>query len=145
MHLGIDQLFDLAQPAPGDLGDLGGFSVGFASPVFWIAISFNLIFLVILRWSTIYGCGKCDVLIFVPLNTTINIIFSVATGMICLKEYTSAPGSQFRTFYFSLICHPFQLLVTSINQIILHIITQYDIQTCNRDNYDISVLSCDIF
>ena len=96
--------------SPGDLGNLGGMSLGFSSPVFWVSISLNVVFLVILRWGTIYGCRKCDVLIFVPLNTTANIIFSVATGMICLAEYTSAPGFRlvshispfFSTFFHSL-------------------------------------------
>ena len=32
------------------------------------------------------GSSGCDVLIFVPLNTTANIIFSVASGMICLSD-----------------------------------------------------------
>jgi len=84
-------MFLLNIPSQGDLGNLGGMSLGFSSPVFWVALSLNVIFLVILRWGTIYGCRKCDVLIFVPLNTTANIIISVASGMICLAEYTSVP------------------------------------------------------
>ena len=31
-------------------------------------------------------CSGCDVLMFVPLNTTANIILSVASGMICLSD-----------------------------------------------------------
>jgi len=98
----------------GDLGNLRGMSLGFSSPVFWVALSLNVIFLVILRWGTIYGCRKCDVLIFVPLNTTANIIISVASGMICLAEYTSvkswpglvAAGLSMLTGIFMLVTGP---------------------------------------
>ena len=97
---------------PGDLAT--GLSPGFSSPVFWIALSLNVIFLVIMRWSTIYGCRKCDVLIFVPLNTTANIILSVAAGMICLAEYKSvkswpgliAAGLSMLTGIFMLVTGP---------------------------------------
>ena len=87
----VKQKCSMNIPSQGDLGNLRGMSLGFSSPVFWVALSLNVIFLVILRWGTIYGCRKCDVLIFVPLNTTANIIISVASGMICLAEYTSVP------------------------------------------------------
>jgi len=103
---------DQGHGQPGDLAT--GLSPGFSSPVFWIALSLNVIFLVIMRWSTIYGCRKCDVLIFVPLNTTANIILSVAAGMICLAEYKSvkswpgliAAGLSMLTGIFMLVTGP---------------------------------------
>ncbi|CAK9087717.1 Nudix hydrolase 14 [Durusdinium trenchii] len=62
-------------------------------------------------WGTIYGCRRCDVLIFVPLNTTANIILSVASGMICLAEYRSVkswPGLV--TAGVSMLCGIFMLV-----------------------------------
>ena len=38
--------------------DDGVFSVGLSSPVFWIALTCNVLFLVLMRWSTIYGCRR---------------------------------------------------------------------------------------
>ncbi|CAE7352124.1 unnamed protein product [Symbiodinium sp. CCMP2592] len=91
--------------------DGGGVSFGLASPTFWTALSLNVVFLILMRWSTIYGCRRCDVLIFVPLNTTANIILSVASGMICLSEYKSVkswPGLC--TAGLSMLCGIFMLV-----------------------------------
>ncbi|CAE7722601.1 NUDT14 [Symbiodinium pilosum] len=88
-----------------------GMSFGLASPTFWTALSLNVLFLILMRWSIIYGCRRCDVLIFVPLNTTANIIFSVAAGMICLSEYKSVkswPGLV--TAGLSMLCGIFMLV-----------------------------------
>lgn len=89
----------------------GGVSFGLASPTFWTALSLNVVFLILMRWSTIYGCRRCDVLMFVPLNTTANIILSVASGMICLSEYKSVkswPGLC--TAGLSMLCGIFMLV-----------------------------------
>jgi len=40
-----------------------------------------------MRWGMIYGCARCDVLLFVPLNTVENIFLSVVTGMVVLQEW----------------------------------------------------------
>ncbi|CAE8631095.1 unnamed protein product [Polarella glacialis] len=40
-----------------------------------------------MRVGTIIGCHRCDVLLFVPLNTVLNIFVSVATGMVVLEEW----------------------------------------------------------
>lgn len=90
---------------------IGRLDPGFSSPVFWTCLSGNVIFLVLMRWGTIYGCRRCDVLIFVPLNTTANIILSVASGMICLAEYRSVkswPGLV--TAGVSMLCGIFMLV-----------------------------------
>jgi len=57
-----------------------------SSPAFWIAFLTNALFLVAMRVGTIYGCAKCDVLLFVPLNTMLNVFLSVATGIVVLNE-----------------------------------------------------------
>mmetsp|Transcript_24193 Transcript_24193/g.42760 ORF Transcript_24193/g.42760 Transcript_24193/m.42760 type:complete len:251 (+) Transcript_24193:1-753(+) len=88
-----------------------GLSVGLKSPTFWTALVLNVIFLILMRWSTIYGCRRCDVLMFVPLNTTTNIILSVSSGMICLSEFqsvTSWPGLV--TAGLSMLCGIFMLV-----------------------------------
>ena len=90
------------------VSDGGG---GLSSPTFWTALALNVLFLILMRWSTIYGCRRCDVLIFVPLNTTANIILSVASGMICLSEYKSVkswPGLC--TAGLSMLCGIFMLV-----------------------------------
>lgn len=56
------------------------------SGLFWVALVINVAFLLVMRSSMIYGSRCCDVLVFVPLNTIGNILFSVATGMFCLQE-----------------------------------------------------------
>jgi hypothetical protein len=40
-----------------------------------------------MRVGTIIGCNRCDVLLFVPLNTVMNIFVSVATGLVVLQEW----------------------------------------------------------
>ncbi|CAJ1338048.1 unnamed protein product [Effrenium voratum] len=94
-----------------EVNETGRPSLGLSSAVFWVSLCANLIFLVLMRWATIYGCRRCDVLIFVPLNTTANIIFSVASGMICLSEYKSVkswPGLV--TAGLSMLCGIFMLV-----------------------------------
>lgn len=59
----------------------------FRSALFWLSILVNLIFLVGMRVGTIMGCNRCDVLLFVPLNTVMNILVSVATGLVVLQEW----------------------------------------------------------
>jgi len=75
--------------------DTGGVDYALASLTFWIALLINIVFLVAMRLSMIYGCKRCDVLLFVPLSTVSNILFSVLAGMAVLKEYkqvNSWPG-----------------------------------------------------
>lgn len=54
--------------------------------LFWVAFVVNVIFLTVMRVGTIYGCAKCDVLLFVPINQVLNVFLSVATGMVVLDE-----------------------------------------------------------
>mmetsp|Transcript_84878 Transcript_84878/g.274391 ORF Transcript_84878/g.274391 Transcript_84878/m.274391 type:complete len:334 (+) Transcript_84878:516-1517(+) len=75
------------------------------SGLFWVSVCVNLFFMLVMRWSMIYGCRRCDVLIFVPLNTIGNILFSVVTGMVCLheaSEVTSWTGLLFAAL--SILC-----------------------------------------
>lgn len=65
------------------------------SMLFWASLALNVVFLVSMRVSMIYGCKRCDVLLFVPLNTVLNIFYSVLAGMVVLQEYkevNSWPG-----------------------------------------------------
>lgn len=57
------------------------------SNLFWASLALNAAFLVTMRVSMIYGCKRCDVLMFVPLNTVLNIFYSVIAGMVVLQEY----------------------------------------------------------
>ncbi|CAE7218643.1 unnamed protein product [Symbiodinium pilosum] len=57
------------------------------SELFWISVIFNLIFLVGMRTGTIIGCHRCDVLLFIPCSTVMNIFVSVATGLVVLEEW----------------------------------------------------------
>lgn len=75
--------------------DSGGINHALFSFTFWVALSFNIVFLIAMRLSMIYGCRQCDVLLFVPLSTVMNIFYSVLAGMAVLKEYkqvVSWPG-----------------------------------------------------
>lgn len=63
-----------------DLGKSGGLESG----LFWAAFLSNVAFLIIMRAGTIYGCAKCDVLLFMPINTVLNVFLSVVTGMVAL-------------------------------------------------------------
>merc|ERR1712061_570621 len=63
-----------------------GFENAVKSPLLWSALVVNIIFLVVMRMGTIYGCKHTDVLSFVPLNTVLNIFISSSTGMISLAE-----------------------------------------------------------
>jgi len=65
-----------------DLGKSGGLESG----LFWAAFLSNVAFLIIMRAGTIYGCAKCDVLLFMPINTVLNVFLSVVTGMVVLDE-----------------------------------------------------------
>mmetsp|Transcript_71975 Transcript_71975/g.153943 ORF Transcript_71975/g.153943 Transcript_71975/m.153943 type:complete len:488 (-) Transcript_71975:19-1482(-) len=64
-----------------------GLDSAMLSPVFWICVLLNLTFMCVMRWGMIYGCGSCDVLLFVPINTVENIFVSVATGLVVLQEW----------------------------------------------------------
>ncbi|CAJ1357100.1 unnamed protein product [Effrenium voratum] len=43
--------------------------------------------LVGMRVGTIIGCHRCDVLLFIPISTVLNIFVSVATGLVVLEEW----------------------------------------------------------
>jgi len=57
------------------------------SVVFWLSVIVNVIFLVGMRAGTIIGCHRCDVLLFIPASTVLNIFVSVATGLVVLEEW----------------------------------------------------------
>ncbi|CAJ1388052.1 unnamed protein product [Effrenium voratum] len=57
------------------------------SALFWISVVVNVIFLVGMRVGTIIGCHRCDVLLFIPISTVLNIFVSVATGLVVLEEW----------------------------------------------------------
>ncbi|CAE7536871.1 unnamed protein product [Symbiodinium natans] len=57
------------------------------SQLFWISVVCNLVFLVGMRAGTIIGCHRCDVLLFIPCSTVMNIFVSVATGLVVLEEW----------------------------------------------------------
>jgi len=57
------------------------------SELFWISVVANLLFLVGMRAGTIIGCHRCDVLLFIPCSTVMNIFVSVATGLVVLEEW----------------------------------------------------------
>jgi len=65
----------------------GGINGALSSPLFWVAFLINVLFLVGMRASMIYGCKRCDVLLFVPLNTVFNILMSVGAGLLVLQEW----------------------------------------------------------
>ena len=52
------------------------------SGLFWVSVVVNVIFLVAMRAGTIIGCHRCDVLLFIPFSTVLNIFISVATGLV---------------------------------------------------------------
>ena len=52
------------------------------SGLFWVSVIVNVIFLVAMRAGTIIGCHRCDVLLFIPFSTVLNIFVSVATGLV---------------------------------------------------------------
>eukprot|EP00418_Pyrodinium_bahamense_P006468 CAMPEP_0179024000 /NCGR_PEP_ID=MMETSP0796-20121207/7227_1 /TAXON_ID=73915 /ORGANISM="Pyrodinium bahamense, Strain pbaha01" /LENGTH=412 /DNA_ID=CAMNT_0020719943 /DNA_START=59 /DNA_END=1297 /DNA_ORIENTATION=- len=65
------------------------------SRLFWAAFLVNAVFLVVMRTSMIYGCKHVDVLLFVPLNTVLNILLSAGAGLVVLEEWrqvSSWPG-----------------------------------------------------
>mmetsp|Transcript_158358 Transcript_158358/g.507908 ORF Transcript_158358/g.507908 Transcript_158358/m.507908 type:complete len:510 (+) Transcript_158358:187-1716(+) len=64
-----------------------GFGNAVQTPLFWSSLAFNVLFLVMMRAGMIYGCKRCDVLLFVPLNTVLNIFYSVLAGMVVLQEW----------------------------------------------------------
>lgn len=64
-----------------------GVDSAWASPIFWYSLLSNVIFLISMRVSMIYGCKRCDVLLFVPLNTVLNMFYSVLAGMVVLQEW----------------------------------------------------------
>merc|ERR1712194_448761 len=64
----------------------GGIDHAWVSWRFWAALAVNVLYLVGMRVSMIYGCKRCDVLLFVPLHTVLNIFFSVLVGMVILRE-----------------------------------------------------------
>jgi len=64
-----------------------GFGNAVQTPLFWSSLAFNMLFLVMMRAGMIYGCKRCDVLLFVPLNTVLNIFYSVLVGMVVLQEW----------------------------------------------------------
>merc|ERR1740123_1155660 len=75
--------------------DTGGLDGALVSLTFWVAFLINAAFLTAMRVSMIYGCKRCDVLLFVPLSTVSNIFYSVLAGMVVMKEYqqvVSWPG-----------------------------------------------------
>lgn len=57
------------------------------SALFWLSVIINVIFLVGMRAGTIIGCHRCDVLLFIPTSTVLNIFVSVATGLVVLEEW----------------------------------------------------------
>lgn len=65
----------------------GGIHGAVTSPLFWSAFLVNAFFLVAMRTSMIYGCKRCDVLLFVPLNTVFNILISVGAGLVVMEEW----------------------------------------------------------
>lgn len=75
--------------------DTGGIDHAWNSLTFWVCFIANCIFLLSMRISMIYGCKRCDVLLFVPVSTVSNILYSVLAGMVVMKEYrqvVSWPG-----------------------------------------------------
>jgi len=67
---------------------------GIWSPLFWVSFVTQAGFFVISKWGMIYGCSRCDVLIFVPLNIVLNIFFAVAAGMVVLGEAAQVPSAR---------------------------------------------------
>jgi len=64
------------------------------SPLFWVSFITQAAFFIVSKWGMIYGCSRCDVLIFVPLNIVLNIFFAVAAGMVVLGEASQVPGAK---------------------------------------------------
>eukprot|EP00929_Paragymnodinium_shiwhaense_P014401 TRINITY_DN122309_c0_g1_i1.p1 TRINITY_DN122309_c0_g1~~TRINITY_DN122309_c0_g1_i1.p1 ORF type:complete len:476 (-),score=67.84 TRINITY_DN122309_c0_g1_i1:272-1699(-) len=56
------------------------------SALFWSSLQINVLFMVSMRIGIIYGCSQTDVLLFVPLNTVLNIFLSVLAGMVICQE-----------------------------------------------------------
>lgn len=78
---------DLAAKGWSAVLDSGGVNHAWTSLLFWGALLINIVFLLAMRVSMIYGCKRCDILLFVPLSTVSNIFYSVLAGMAVLKEY----------------------------------------------------------
>lgn len=64
-----------------------GIDAAMVMPLFWLSLTANVLFLISMRASMIYGCKRCDVLLFVPLNTVLNILYSVLAGMVVMQEW----------------------------------------------------------
>ncbi|CAK0829960.1 unnamed protein product [Prorocentrum cordatum] len=71
---------------PLDVVALGGW-------LFWACVVANVFFMVFMRFGLssgqhpiIWGCQHCDVLLFVPLNSVLNTLFSVVAGIVALGE-----------------------------------------------------------
>ncbi|CAK0878022.1 unnamed protein product [Prorocentrum cordatum] len=54
--------------------------------LFWACVVANVFFMVFMRFGLIWGCQHCDVLLFVPLNSVLNTLFSVVAGIVALSE-----------------------------------------------------------
>jgi len=63
-----------------------GLGACLTSLLFWSSLLLNLLFNASLRVGTIIGQYQCDVLLFIPFNTVMNILVSVATGWVVLDE-----------------------------------------------------------
>eukprot|EP00913_Durusdinium_trenchii_P023830 g22379.t1 len=64
------------------------------SALFWLSVITNVIFLVGMRAGTIIGCHRCDVLLFIPTSTVMNIFVSVATGLAVLEEWKQVTSCE---------------------------------------------------
>lgn len=80
-------------------------------PLFWVAIFLNVFFLVTMRIGMIYGCTKTDTMVFVPMNTSANIIYSASLGMVVLREYVAVSSwLGLSAAFVSLLCGIFLLI-----------------------------------
>lgn len=81
-----------------------GVNAAAVSPIFWGSVVLNITFLVIMRTGLIYGCRRCDVLVFLPLHTVTNIFLSVVTGLLVMQEWKTVSS------WIGLVCSSFAIL-----------------------------------
>jgi len=64
------------------------------STLFWASLLAQAWFFIVSKWGMLFGCSRCDVLLFVPLNIVLNIFFAVAAGMVVLGEASQVPSAS---------------------------------------------------
>jgi len=62
------------------------------SPLVWVSLLVQAHFFIVSKCGMIYGCGHCDMLVFIPVNIVLNVFFTAAAGLFVLGEACQVPG-----------------------------------------------------